>query len=140
MVRLEENQIVEGDNGLVYRAQTVIGKKKIKENQIQHRAKMRREVVANKKRAAINPDLQDKIKHAEKFIMERRETQKNFVNQRKRKYKELDHDIENRTILAIRLRGNKNITENQKVSLKLLKLKSVHDAVIFKATPGMIKC
>jgi len=139
MVKLTENQIVEGDNGLVYRAQTVIGKKKIKENQIQHRAKMRREVVAGKKKAAINTDLHDKIKHAEKFIMERRETQKNFVSQRKRKYMELTHDVENRTILAIRLRGPKNITENQKVSLKMLKLKSVHDAVVFKATPKMIK-
>jgi len=68
MVKLTENQIVEGDNGLVYRAQTVIGKKKIKENQIQHRAKMRREVVAGKKKAAINTDLHDKIKHAEKLL------------------------------------------------------------------------
>jgi hypothetical protein len=33
----------------------------------------------------------------------------------------MDNDIENRVILAIRLRGNKNLTENQKVSLKLLK-------------------
>jgi len=72
--------------------------------------------------------------------MEKRENQKNFVNQRRRKFKELDHDIEDRIILAVRLRGDKNLTENQKVCLKLLKLKSVHDSVVFKATPTLVKC
>jgi hypothetical protein len=97
-------------------------KKKVQEHQLQHRAKQRRETIEAKKTKNINPDLnEDKIKRAEKFIMERRATQKNFVNQRQRKHKDMDNDIENRVILAIRLRGNKNLTENQKVSLKLLK-------------------
>jgi len=72
---------------------------------MQHRAKQKREVIAARKKTAINPDLQDKIKRAEKFIMEKRETQKNFVNQRKRKHKDLPDDVEGRIVLAIRLRG-----------------------------------
>ena len=137
MVRAEENEIIEGDDGVIYQAQTVQRKKKIKEDQMQYRAKQKREQVESRK----NPDLQDKIKRAEKFIMERREIQKNFVNQKKRKFKNLDIDdeISNKIVLAVRLRGNKNQTEKQKVCHKLLKLKKVHDAVIFKASNNLIK-
>jgi len=122
MGKLEENEIIEGADGVVYKAKTILKKKKVQEHQLQHRAKQRREVVQAKRTDKMNPDLnEDKIKRAEKFIMERRATQKNFVNQRQRKHKDMDHDIEDRVILAVRLRGNKNLTENQKVSLKLLK-------------------
>ena len=117
-----KNSYSKNSDGVVYRAKTVLRKKKVQEHQLQHRAKQRRETIEAKKTKNINPDLnEDKIKRAEKFIMERRATQKNFVNQRQRKHKDMDNDIENRVILAIRLRGNKNLTENQKVSLKLLK-------------------
>ena len=92
-------------DGVIYRAETVLRKKKVKEDQMQYRAKQKRELVESKRRHNINPDFQDKIKRAEKFIMEKRATQKNFVNQKKRKFKELDQDIDGKIILAIRLRG-----------------------------------
>jgi len=95
---LEEGQIIEADNGLVFKAQTVLGKKRVKEQQQQYRAKQKRDVVKSKKKASVNPDLKDKIINAEKFIMEKRALQKNFVNQKKRKFMELDQDFEGRTI------------------------------------------
>ena len=102
------------------------------DDQLENRAKMRIEGLKARKMKYKNPDLAETIKHPEKFIMEYREKQKNYVQQKKRGQQEVVDELKGQIILALRIRGDKNLSDRQKILLKTLKLKKMHDAVIIR--------
>ena len=85
-----------------------------------------------KKMRLKNPDLQERVKRPEKFIQEYREKQRNYVQQKKRGHQEIGEDLKGRVIIAVRIKGSKNLTDRQKILLKMLKLKKQHEASIIK--------
>ena len=104
--KMDKNQdeLITGKDGITYKAQVLLGKRKIKDEQREKRAKMRYQNMRKKKEKLKNPDLKDKVKRIEKFVMEYRANQKNFVSQKKRARKPLSGDIQAKVVIALRLR------------------------------------
>lgn len=93
---------------------------------------MRAQSLKSKKLQLRNPELNDRPKHPEKFIMEYREKQRNYANQKKRSHQAGSNEILNKVVIAVRLRGSKNLSDRQMILLKTLKLKKIHDAALIK--------
>lgn len=100
---------------------------------------MRAEGLKARKMKLKNPDLQETVARPEKFIQAYRAKQKNYVQQKKLGLKPLNEDIKGQVIIAVRLKGDKNLTDRQKILLKTLKLKRVHEAAVIKVTPKIEK-
>lgn len=97
-------ELIQGKDGITYKATTLLRKRKITDEQRDKRAKMRLDAVKQKKEKMKNPDLKDKVKRIEKFIMEYRANQKNFVDQKKRALKPINEEIQGKVVMAVRLR------------------------------------
>lgn len=102
------------------------------DEQLEKRAKQRLEVVKMRKMKNRNPDLDEQVKRPEKFIMEYREKQRNYVQQKKRGHQEVIDELKGQVIIAVRIRGDKNLTDRQKILLKTIKLKKMHEAAIIR--------
>lgn len=97
-------ELIVGKDGITYKATTLLRKRKITDEQRDKRAKMRLEALKDKKERMKNPDLKNKVKRLEKFIMEYRANQKNFVDQKKRALKPISDEINGKVVMALRLR------------------------------------
>ncbi len=102
------------------------------DDQLEKRAKQRLEVIKMRKMKYRNPDLDERVKRPEKFIMEYREKQRNYVQQKKRSHQEVIDELKGQVIVAVRIRGDKNLTDRQKILLKTIKLKKMHEAAIIR--------
>lgn len=100
---------------------------------------MRLEGLKSRKMKLRNPDLEDQVIRPEKFIMGYRAKQKNYVQQKKRGMQPMNDDLKGQIIIAVRLKGDKNLSDRQKILLKTLKLKRVHEAAVIKVTPKVEK-
>lgn len=100
----KEEELIQGRDGITYKAVTKLRTRKVREEQLAKRAKMNMEAQKQKRLKRKNPDYKDKIKRAEKFIMEYRAHQKNFVDQKKRAVKAPNENLIGKVVLAIRLR------------------------------------
>lgn len=119
-------------DGIIYKSTTVLRKRKVTDDQIEKRAKMRIDALKAKKFKLKNPELQEKIVRPEKFIMSYREKQRNYVNQKKRGHLAVGDDLKGQVIIAVRIKGDKNLSDRQKILLKTLKLKKVHEAAMIR--------
>lgn len=99
---------------------------------LEKRAQMRREAIIAKKNKLKNPELKERVIKPEKFIMAYREKQRNYVNQKKRSHLAVSDDLKGQIIIAVRIKGEKNLSDRQKILLKTLKLKKVHEAAMIR--------
>jgi len=115
-------------------------KRKVTDDQLEKRAQMRKQALIQKKKNLKNPDLLETVKRPEKFIMEYREKQRNYVQQKKRGHQLTGDDINGKVIIAVRIKGDKNLTDRQKFLLKrYLKLKKQHEVAIIKVNEEIEK-
>ena len=119
-------------DGITYKATTILRRRKVTDDQLEKRAKMRMDAIKAKKFKTKNPDLLERVTRPEKFIMAYREKQRNYANQKKRGHLTVDDNIKGQIIIAVRIKGDKNLSDRQKILLKTLKLKKVHEAAVIR--------
>lgn len=79
------------------------------------------------------------IKRPEDFVHNYRNTQRNYSHYLKRKRKDIGDCDSKELVFVIRIKGSKNLSENQKKLFNLLKLKKIHEARLFRLTPEIKK-
>lgn len=136
---MERKPAFTSSDGITYKATTILRKRKVTDDQLEKRAKMRIDAIKAKRLKMRNPDLLDKVTRPEKFIMAYREKQKNYVNQKKRGHLTIDDNLKGQIIMAVRIKGDKNLSDRQKILLKTLKLKKVHEAAVIRIDPKIEK-
>jgi len=102
---MEDGERFVGNDGLTYKATTILRKRKVTDDQLNKRAKMRREGIEKRREALRNPDFKDKVKRAEKFVLEYRETQRNFAHGKRRAKKDANVKECGPVIVALRIKG-----------------------------------
>jgi large subunit ribosomal protein L7e len=125
-------------NGLIYKTETILkNRTKLKELRERKSRQKLKNIIEFKNR----PKLKDEIKRPEDFVTEYREKQKNYNQYKKRLHKDLEllNIKENDLIFIIRIRGDKNLSDNQKKLFKILNLKKQHEGSIFVVDKNLKK-
>ena len=127
----EANPIIRGENGLLYKAETILRhRNRITEiRDRKARQKLESQKIQRQKQKVPKSD----VKKPEDFVNRYREQQKNYASYKIRKHGvPEDVDLQNGSlVLILRIRGDKHISPQQKGIFKRLQLKKQHEAHLF---------
>ena len=137
---MSDNEALQKTNsGLIYKAETVL-KHKNKLDEIRERKAKQKLASIQIQRQAQKAPKSD-IKRPEDFVRAYRETQKNYTDYKKRKQRNKANSGElniGDVLLVLRIRGDKNLSAQQKKLLSKLRIKKQHEAVLLRVDQPLI--
>lgn len=128
---MEEKDLIYGENGLIYKAETIIRHKNRLSEIAERKAKQKIESFNVQKSKQKIP--KSEVIRPEVFVTDYREKQRNYAYYKLKKGSKKEVDLtENAIILILRIHGEKNLSEQQSKILKKLGLWKPHEAHLFK--------
>lgn len=129
---MEDKDLIYGENGLIYKAQTVLRHKNRLSEKAQQKARQKIESFTIQKSKMKIP--KSEVTRPEDFVNAYREKQKNYSYYKLRKASPREADLpdEKEVVLILRIHGNKNVSEQQTRMLRKLGLRKAHEARLFK--------
>ena len=133
----EDNEIIQGDNGLLYKTETIL-RHRNRISEINDR-KSRQKLESIKIQKSKQKVPKNEVKKPEDMVTNYREQQKNFASYKLRKRASTDSiDLENGSlVLLLRIRGDKHLSPQQKSIFKRLQLRKQHEAHFFVVTEDL---
>jgi large subunit ribosomal protein L7e len=127
----EESDIIQGNNGLLYKAETILRHRNRISEINERKSKQKLESIQIQKQKQRVP--KNDVKKPEELVTNYREQQKNFASYKLRKRASTDSiELENGSlVLIIRIRGDKHLSPQQKGIFRKLQLKKQHEAHFF---------
>jgi len=135
----EDSEIIQGDNGLLYKAETILRHRNRISEINERKARQKLESIKIQKQKQRVP--KNEIKKPEDLVMNYREQQKNYASYKIRKSAPIDSiDLEiGGLVLILRIRGDKHLSPQQKGIFRKLGLKKQHEANFFLVTDELKK-
>ena len=133
---MEDKDLIYGENGLIYKAETVLLRKNRINEKAEQKAKQKIESFKIQKDKQKKPKLE--IVRPDQFVDDYKQKQKNYAYFKLRKHNKKEVKInDDEILLVLRIRNDKNLSDNQKRILKRLGLHKVHEAHIFRADSAL---
>jgi len=133
---MEEKDLIYGENGLIYKAETILRHKNRLNEIAERKAKQKIESFNIQKSKQKVP--KNEIIKPEEFVNAYREKQRNFSYYKLRKNSSKVIDLEeNSVILVLRIKGDKNLSTQQRKILRKMGLFRAHEAHIFKVDESL---
>lgn len=131
---MEDKDLIYGENGLIYKAQTILRHKNRINEKAEQKARQKIESYTIQRNKMKVP--KSEIIRPEAFVNAYREKQRNYAYYKLRKASPRQANIEESdgVILVLRITGNKNISDQQLAVLRRLGLPKVHEARLMRAT------
>ena len=137
---MSDNEALKTTNGgLIYKAETVL-KHRNKLNEIRERKAKQKLASVQIQRQAKKAPKSD-IKRPEDFVRTYRESQKNYADYKKRKQRGNNNSGEptaGDVVMVLRIRSDKNLSDQQRKLLSKLRLKKQHEAVLLRVDQPLI--
>jgi large subunit ribosomal protein L7e len=137
---MEDKDLIYGENGLIYKAQTILRHKNRLSEKAEQKARQKIESFTIQRSKLKIP--KSEVVKPEDFVNNYRERQKNYSYYKLRKVSPREADLpdEAEVVLVLRILGNKNVSEQQTRILRKLGLRKAHEARLFRADADLRKC
>ena len=133
---MEEKDLIYGENGLIYKAETVLLRRNRINEKSEQKARQKIESYKIQKDKQKIPKLE--VLRPDQFVYDYRQKQRNYAYFKLRKGNKKEIQLsDNQTILVLRITGDKNISENQKRILRRLGLHKSHEAHLFQSNQSL---
>ena len=136
----DNEQLQKTNNGLLYKAETVLRHSNRLSEIREKKARQKIESMKIQQRNRKAP--KSEIKRPEDFVREYREKQKNFADYKKRKGrqgKDKDTPSVGDVVMLLRIRSGKNLSAQQTRLLTKLRLKKQHEGTILRVDEALLK-
>ena len=130
---MEDKDLIYGENGLIYKASTILRHKTRLNEKAEQKARQKIESYTIQRSKMKIPKAE--ITRPEEFVHAYRERQKNYSYYKLRKASPREANVQDAdgVIFVIRIHGSKNVSEQQTRILRRLGLRKAHEGRLFRA-------